>query len=49
MVLGLPKIGSLDFYEGCIYRKQTRKSLPVEKASRAPKCLELIHADMWGL
>ncbi|KAG8480416.1 hypothetical protein CXB51_025059 [Gossypium anomalum] len=48
MVLGLPKIGSLDLCEGCIYKKQTRKSFPVGKAWRATECLELIHADLCG-
>ncbi|KAL4273006.1 hypothetical protein GQ457_13G030250 [Hibiscus cannabinus] len=48
MVLGLPKIGSLDLCEGCIYGKQTRKPFPVNKAWRATKCLELIHADLCG-
>lgn len=28
MVLGLPRIGSINLCEGCIYGKQTRKSFP---------------------
>lgn len=48
MVLGLPKIDSIELCEGCIYGKQTRKSFPVGKAWRASKCLELIHADLCG-
>lgn len=48
MVLGLPKIDSIELCEGCIYEKQTRKSFPVGKAWRASKCLELIHADLCG-
>jgi len=48
MVLGLPKIDSIDLCEGCIYGKQTRNSFPVGKAWRALKCLELIHADLCG-
>ena len=46
MVLGLPKISSLDLCAGCIYGKQTRKPFPVGKAWRASNCLELIHADL---
>ncbi|CAL5340443.1 unnamed protein product [Camellia sinensis] len=48
MVFGLPKIGSIELCEGCIYGKQTRKSFPVGKAWRASTCLELIHADLCG-
>ncbi|CAL5412844.1 unnamed protein product [Camellia sinensis] len=48
MVFGLPKIGSIELCEGCIYGKQTRKSFPVGKARRASTCLELIHADLCG-
>jgi len=48
MVLGLPKISSLDLCEGCIYGKQTRKYFSVGKAWRASKCLELIHSDLCG-
>ena len=48
MVFGLPKIGSLDLCEGCVYGKQIRKSFPVGKALRASECLELIHADLCG-
>jgi transposase InsO family protein len=48
MVLGLPKIESLDLCEGCIYGKQKRKSFPVGNAWRASHCLELIHVDLCG-
>ena len=48
MVLGLPKIDSIELCEGCIYVKQTRKSFLVGKAWRASKCLKLIHADLCG-
>ncbi|KAL3533483.1 hypothetical protein ACH5RR_007004 [Cinchona calisaya] len=48
MVLGLPKIDSLDLCEGCIYGKQTRKPFSIGKAWRASTCLELIHADLCG-
>lgn len=48
MVLGLPKINSIELCEGCIYGKQIRKSFPVGKAWRASKCLEFIHADLCG-
>ncbi|GMI94224.1 hypothetical protein HRI_003091700 [Hibiscus trionum] len=48
MVLGLPKISAIDVCEGCIYGKQTRKSIPIRKAWRASKCLELVHADLCG-
>ena len=48
MVLGLPNIDYIELFEGCIYEKQTWKSLPVVKVWRASKCLELIDVDLCG-
>ena len=49
MVIGLPVIDGIDFCEGCVYGKQTKYSFPVNKAWRASKCLQLVHADVCGL
>lgn len=46
MVYGLPKMESIDLCEGCTYGKQGRKSFPSQKAWKATRCLELIHADL---
>ena len=48
MVIGLPKIDSIDFCEGCVYGKQSRPSFPVGNSMRAAACLDLIHADLCG-
>ena len=48
MVVGLPKIDSLNFCEGCVYGKQCRPSFPVGKAWRASHCLKLVHVDLCG-
>ena len=48
MVVGMPKINSLNFCEGCVYGKQCRPPFPVGKAWRAVTCLELVHADLCG-
>lgn len=48
MVSGLPKFGSINLREGCIFGKQTKKSFPIGRAWRASNCLELIHADLMG-
>ena len=48
MVIGLPNIDAIDFCEGCVYGKQTKHSFPVNKALRASKCLQLVHADVCG-
>ena len=46
MVIRLSKISAINICEGCVYGKQTRKSLPIGKAWRASKYLELIHVDL---
>lgn len=48
MVVGLPKIVSHGFCEGCVFGKQNRKSFSVDKSWRASKCLELVHVDLCG-
>uniref|UniRef100_A0A803MBX5 Retroviral polymerase SH3-like domain-containing protein n=1 Tax=Chenopodium quinoa TaxID=63459 RepID=A0A803MBX5_CHEQI len=48
MVVGLPIVDSIGFFEGCVYGKQSRNSFPVDKSWRASKCLELVHADLCG-
>lgn len=48
MVVGLPKIDTLEFCDGCVYGKQHKASFPVGKAWRASECLELVHADLCG-
>ncbi|KAE8734503.1 hypothetical protein F3Y22_tig00000764pilonHSYRG00191 [Hibiscus syriacus] len=49
MVKGLPRINHPDqLYEGCLVRKQFRKSFPKESETRAKKPLELIHTDACG-
>jgi len=48
MVAGLPEMGHLDLYEGCIFGKQSRKSFPIGKSWRVSRCLELVHADLCG-
>ena len=39
MVLGLPKIESLEFCEGCVYGKQSRLAFPSGDSWRASACL----------
>ena len=48
MVVGLPKIDDLDFYEGCVYEKQSKNSFPVNKSLRAFACFEILHTDVCG-
>ena len=48
MVLGLPNIDAIEFCEGCVLGKQSRKSFPIGKSWRASQCLELVHADLCG-
>lgn len=48
IVVGLPKIQKVSFYDGCIYGKQNKKSFPTSKASRALIPLELVYADLCG-
>ena len=49
MVNGLPKIDSFDnVCEGCIYRKQCKKSFPIGKVWRARCSLEFVHANLCG-
>jgi len=35
MAFRLPKLNNLDFCEGCVYGKQSKKPIPVGKAWRA--------------
>lgn len=46
MVVGMPKISTSEFCEGCMYGKQNKPSFPVGNAWRASTCLELVHADL---
>ena len=48
MVMGLPNIDDIEFCEGCVLGKQSRKSFPVGKSWRASRHLELVHADLCG-
>jgi len=48
MVVGLLKIGGLEFCEGCVYGEQTRNLFPINKAWRFSKSLELVHVDVCG-
>lgn len=48
MVHGLPEIEEIDFYENCVYGKQSRPSFPKRQARRAVEVLELVHADLCG-
>ena len=48
MVVGLPTIRGLTFWEGCVFGKQSRASFPVNKDWRASKRLKLVHADLVG-
>lgn len=48
MVVGLPKLGTLSFCEGCVYGKHSRNSFPGNKSYRASNCLEIVHADLCG-
>nr|GEV54351.1 retrovirus-related Pol polyprotein from transposon TNT 1-94 [Tanacetum cinerariifolium] len=48
MVMGLPNINNLEFYEGCILGKQSRNSFLVGKSWRASRHFELVHADLCG-
>ena len=48
MVLGLPHINKLEFCEGCVLGKHSKKPFPVGKSRRATECLELVHADLCG-
>lgn len=48
MVVGLPKMAELVFYEGCVYRKQSRRSFPVGKSWKVSNCLKLMYVDLCG-
>ena len=48
MDIGLPKIDDLEFCEGCVYGKQNRVSLPINKAWKASSCLDLVHTYVCG-
>ena len=48
MDIGFPKFIKLDLWEGFIYGKQARKSLPVGKSWSDIACLEFVHADLCG-
>ena len=36
MIFGLPRIDSINLYEGCIYGKQTKKFSPLKKLKELP-------------
>lgn len=48
MVLGLPKIDSLNMCEGRIHGKQCKKPFSMGKSKKASSCLELLHVDLCG-
>lgn len=48
IVFGLPKLGTFEFYEGYVYRKQNKKPFPIGKTWKASNCLELMDIDLCG-
>ena len=49
MVKGLPLIDKPDrVCEGCIFGKQHRDTIPVEKSYRARTPIEIVHSDICG-
>jgi Reverse transcriptase (RNA-dependent DNA polymerase)/gag-polypeptide of LTR copia-type/Integrase core domain/GAG-pre-integrase domain/Domain of unknown function (DUF4219)/Zinc knuckle len=48
LVHGLPEIDDLEFCEGCVYGKQSRKSFPKHQGRKTEEILEVIHTDLVG-
>lgn len=48
MVLGLPNISKLHYYETCVMEMQVRKPFPSKNSGNACTHLQVIHADICG-